>query len=119
MVVIYLSKHRNDIILILVAFITFFVGILLYLSFSDGDGQKAMVYSGEDLILEIDMSVDAEYTVTGVYTDMIIKVSDGRVKVLESGCYNQDCVLLGYRGNSGDIIACLPNNIFIRIVGDK
>lgn len=46
-----------------------------------------------------------------------IHVAQGRVWVHDSPCTNQVCVAMGVIHSSGQFVACLPNQVFVRITG--
>ena len=46
-----------------------------------------------------------------------IVVTDGGVRVSEADCASQTCVHSGIRRLPGDVIACLPHRLIIRIRG--
>ncbi|TVR61305.1 MAG: hypothetical protein EA426_03575 [Spirochaetaceae bacterium] len=46
-----------------------------------------------------------------------VEIDDGRVRVTEDPGYRQICVLQGGITRAGDWLACLPNQVFIRIEG--
>lgn len=47
-----------------------------------------------------------------------IQIADGQVLISHAPCANQRCRLTGPRKHTGDILACVPNRIFIHIQGD-
>lgn len=50
---------------------------------------------------------------------MVIEVYDGRIRVRESNCSNQICVNSGWIAHSGEVIACVPNQVMIEIKSEK
>jgi len=46
-----------------------------------------------------------------------IHVAQGRVWVHDSPCTNKVCITMGVISHSGQFVACLPNQVFVRIVG--
>lgn len=111
------TKIRNDIILI--AIILVIVGALFLVYFLNrSNGKRALIYHDSELILEVDLNTDREYIVKGDISSMIIVVNDGGIFVKESGCPNQTCVNEGSIMYSNEVIACLPNHIYIKIKED-
>lgn len=49
----------------------------------------------------------------------IIEAIDGRIRVKESDCPNQDCVQMGWVSRAPQQIVCLPYRIVIKIVADS
>lgn len=48
-----------------------------------------------------------------------IEIHDGRARFVSSPCTAQYCVRAGWLKNGGEIAACLPNGVSLRVVGDK
>jgi hypothetical protein len=48
-----------------------------------------------------------------------IEVRGGRVRVLSSPCPRQACRHGGWIGGAGEMIVCLPNEIVIRLSGQR
>ncbi len=46
-----------------------------------------------------------------------ILAEQGRIRFAESDCHNQICVYTGWISRSGQIAACLPNRILIKLEG--
>jgi len=49
--------------------------------------------------------------------NVTIEVRDGAIAITSSDCFGQDCVHTGFISRAGEISACLPNRILIRITG--
>jgi hypothetical protein len=54
-------------------------------------------------------------TIPGFLGDTVIKIENGRARILSSPCTNQTCVASGAIHNQGQWIACLPNGIFVSV----
>lgn len=48
-----------------------------------------------------------------------VEVRDGRVRFRSSPCRNQVCVHTGWLAQSGEVAACLPNRVSIRLIGGQ
>lgn len=46
-----------------------------------------------------------------------VVVKDKRVKITDSPCQQKVCVKMGWKYKRGEMIACLPNEVIIRIPG--
>ena len=47
----------------------------------------------------------------------LIRITENGVFIAEASCRNQNCVQSGKHFRPGQIIACLPNRVMIRLVG--
>jgi len=86
---------------------------------------RGMVDRGSGVLVEIDhrpvhmshLDQDELFTVQGDRGELVLEVSQQRVRVVRSDCPNQICVRTGWRSKAGDIIVCVPNRAVIRISG--
>ncbi|MNE50324.1 hypothetical protein D3C80_1448900 [compost metagenome] len=46
-----------------------------------------------------------------------LHVSEGGIEMLEADCPDKICLTFGHTHRKGDTIVCLPNRIFVEIVG--
>lgn len=72
---------------------------------------------GETLVfpLEEDRQVDVE----GPLGHSHIKIQDGKVMFVDSPCPEKICVATGWIGRSNQWAACLPNRIFVTVIGEQ
>lgn len=50
--------------------------------------------------------------------NIIIEITDNRVRVKKSDCPDKLCVKKGWIKNPGEFIICMPNKLVIQIIGD-
>lgn len=85
---------------------------------SAGVGQSVEISSpGGTTVVPI--SEDGRLTVEGASGPVEVEISDGTVRVAESGCPDQICVHTGAVSHAGATIACVPNRVVIRIRGGE
>lgn len=84
---------------------------------SDGVLWAKIEASGE--IWEMPLDRDNELVVTGPIGETRIIVEDGTVRVVDSDCRDKICVAMGRIEKPSAWIACLPNRVFISIVGRR
>ncbi len=63
------------------------------------------------------LSTDREVDAKGPLGTTIVSIKAGRVSVETSPCPNQTCVLAGSIDRGGQWVACLPNQVFVRLEG--
>ena len=106
--------NKNDFKLIVV--IVLIVGVLfLFRLINEHKANTALVYHGSEVILKIDLNINNEYTVNGDNGNVVIKVLDKKIKVVEENSPYHLCSKQGYISNSGESIICLPNRIIIEL----
>ncbi len=102
----------NDIILIIVLLL---IACLILIFNKKENGNQALVYYENDLILKIDLSQDNEYDVNGYNGNVHIIVKDNKIKVDEENSPKHICSKQGFISSSNETIVCLPNKIVIKI----
>lgn len=60
---------------------------------------------------------DREVEAKGPLGTTHIHIAQGKVFVHDSPCANQVCVAMGAIHETGQFVACLPNQVFVRITG--
>lgn len=65
----------------------------------------------------IDLSQDAVYPLDAAGGHLVVEVSGGAVRVRESDCPDQVCVLTGWISAPGDMLVCVPYRVVIQVVG--
>ena len=82
-----------------------------------GSSSQAAVSVGRHVVVTLPLDRDAEQTVRGRLGPVRLEVADGAIRVTESGCSQQLCVGMGARRRAGEMIACVPNALVVRLVG--
>lgn len=82
-----------------------------------GADAYAKVVDGDGNTYELPLSQDGETTVTSSLGTNVVEVQDGRVRVREADCPNQDCVEQEWISRSGQQIVCLPHKLTVDVVG--
>lgn len=106
--------NKNDFKLI---FIVLIVTSLLFVYYfaNKHPANQALVYRDSNLILTIDLSVDATYTVEGNNGPVTIKVWNHQIKVEQENSPYHLCSKQGYISEANESIICLPNHIVIEL----
>lgn len=86
-------------------------------AYAPGGGKPEVVISsgGSQWIYPLDR--EAEIPVPGPLGDTVVHIHGGAVRVESSPCKNQICVASGAISRPGQMIACLPNKVMVRIRG--
>ena len=82
---------------------------------------KAQVYQGGKLVRMIDLSTVTEpetFELDGAYHDFIT-VEPGRIRFVDADCPDKTCVHTGWIHEAGQIAACVPNRVMIKLVGQS
>ena len=84
-----------------------------------GAGGATAVISAPDGRTVVPLSDDADYRIAGAVSDLTVRVEQGSVSVVESDCPDQTCVHTGRVSSTGEVIACVPNRVVVRIGGER
>jgi hypothetical protein len=77
----------------------------------DGELVRTVALSAREQEIVLERENPAGYNV--------LQAGPQGIRMLEASCNNQDCVHAGMKSRSGDIIACLPHRLLIRLTGQK
>lgn len=86
------------------------------------------VYSGNSETISISITGDSgewiesldehkDIQVAGPLGTTIVHIEDGTVQITDSPCTNKLCIAMGSISMNAQWVACLPNNVFVRIQG--
>ena len=103
------------------------IGTLCVLSLASIPLLRMMTRQGTTVRIETDgklyataaLSQDQTLAVPGPLGKTIVEIHDGYMHVSESPCSNKLCIKTGKIHLTGQLIACLPNKVVARIVGDE
>ena len=111
---------KADFYIIGVVLLMALIGVVVFYIDSDNSGDvyaeiyvfgelihSVLLESGHDDILLENMNDGAN----------LIRITEDGVYIVEASCRNQNCVLSGKHFRPGQVIACLPNRVMIRLVG--
>jgi hypothetical protein len=80
--------------------------------------RRAIVTVGRATVVELPLDRDAGITVHGRLGDVRLAVEEGAIRVAASGCPQKVCLRSGARRHAGEILACVPNELVVRLVGE-
>lgn len=106
--------HKWDLLLV-AAFITVSVISWLITGPLKKDGAYVSVRQGQKLIGVYSLKEDAEYEINTFYGANTLVIDNGRAYVKDATCKDHICVKEGKISKKGDMIICLPNELFIEI----
>lgn len=113
-----MKLRKGDIALIMIIILA--AGAWLIWPTDSQPGAHAQVRVGNELIMEIDLSLDGLYPVQGIPGAGILEVADGRIRMQEMSrdiCPNGICCrITGWIESTVQNIVCLPNLIVVSLV---
>ena len=82
-----------------------------------GTATQAVVTVAGSTWRTLDLRQDGVYPVEPAGGHLVVEVAGGAVRVRESDCPDQICVLTGWISAPGDMIVCVPYRVVIQVVG--
>lgn len=111
------GKRRKiiaDLILIFcVALIALSVFLVAYLTSKDGEYAVVRIGDGEKMYYSL--KTDGKYPILGGKNVLIVK--DGEAYMSHADCPDKTCVRTGKISKTGQNIVCLPNKVYVSIIG--
>jgi hypothetical protein len=80
-------------------------------------GADAVVVTGPEGTSTLSLHEDCELEVDGDLGSVTVRILDGRVSVVQSGCPDMTCVRSGPISAPGSVVACVPNGVVLRVEG--
>ena len=110
---------RNDLIVIISLLLVTVISIVCVLCFRQKKNLVAKIYVQNDVVETVVLSkkMDKSFVVHGLKGDVHVHTYNGKIAVVKSNCPHQDCVKMGYVGESGRPIICAYNAVYITIDG--
>ncbi len=110
-------KPRSGDFVLIGLFVLLGVFLLLMFTTRTGRGGTVVISQEGTVLWRVPLDVDGQWAVSGVCRNVIC-VREGAVFVSEATCPDQDCVRMGPVSKPGQVIACLPNRLLIRVEGE-
>ena len=106
-------------------FVDFFVyflivlisGLVLFIHFNNGVGNKAAIYINNKLVQIVSLKKNNIYSFDTKLGKYVVEVKDGKIGVKETHCSEKICQKMGFINHKGDEIICIPNRVLIKILG--
>lgn len=88
------------------------------LPLSQGAGVQVVVSSDDNILFVAPLNQDQLVELSGPLGITRLQISAGAAQVLSSPCTQKICIGMGQVRHSGDLLACVPNRLVIRIEGE-
>lgn len=80
-------------------------------------GARLVVERDGKIIYTAPLDVDRQVEVEGRLGEALLVIKSGQVCFREAPCPNRVCIGMGEVSRSGDLLACVPNGLLVRIEG--
>lgn len=86
-------------------------------------GEKYLEISVKgELFKTLPLKEDSKEETLNINTDLgvnIVKISNGRVGIVDANCPDELCIKDGFISQPGEMLVCLPNKLVLEIKGQK
>lgn len=109
---------RNDLIMIISLIATFAIALVVLYFTRTSANLVATVYVQNNVVKRVNLNgEDQEFTIKGKNGDLTVEVLNKKIAVTKSNCPHQDCVKIGFVGETNRPIICAYNEVYIKIEG--
>lgn len=81
------------------------------------EGARLVVERQGEIIFTAPLKTDREVRLSGQLGESLLVIKSGRVRFREAPCQNRVCIGMGEVSRSGELLACVPNGLLLRIEG--
>jgi hypothetical protein len=82
-------------------------------------GERLIAESGGKVVFTAPLGTDRTFSLHGPLGETAVALRGGKARILDSPCAHKVCMGMGEVGRSGQILACVPNRLLLRIEGGK
>jgi hypothetical protein len=90
----------------------------LFWSLGRGPGAQVVIYTGETLAFVGPLNQERQLAFEGPLGITQVEIAHEAVRVTDSPCPRKVCIGMGEVQRSGDLLACVPNRLVVRIEGE-
>ncbi|MBE0599470.1 MAG: NusG domain II-containing protein [Desulfuromonadales bacterium] len=80
-------------------------------------GERLLVERDGRLLFTAPLAADREVSLSGPLGQTVLVIRQGGARIVRSPCPHQDCLAMGPARHHGDLLACVPNRLLVRIEG--
>ncbi len=99
------------------------VAVLVALSFllplRQNAGARVVVSSDDRIVFVASLDKDQRVELDGPLGITILQIENGAARIISSPCSQKICIGMGEARYSGDLLACVPNQLVITIEGNS
>ncbi len=103
----------------LIAFTILAAVASLWLTIGRPAGQNVVIYEGDKIIFTAPLSQQRSIVLHGPLGETQVEIVAGQVRITSSPCPRKICIGMGEIHRSGDLLACVPNRVVVRIEGEE
>jgi hypothetical protein len=82
-------------------------------------GERVVVERGGRILFTAPLDEDRTVSLPGSLGETVLSVHDGRACIVSSPCPLKICMGMGEVSRAGELLACVPNELLVRIEGGQ
>ncbi|MEJ2200822.1 MAG: NusG domain II-containing protein [Desulfuromonadaceae bacterium] len=82
-------------------------------------GTRVVVERQGQVIFSAPLGVDRTVTLNGPLGETQLRIRDGHAGIISSPCAHKVCIGMGQIAQQGELLACVPNDLLVRIEGQE
>ena len=82
------------------------------------EGSWVIVEVNQNEVARLPLATDQTTNIKGLLGITAIEIKKSQVRIIRSPCKNKICIKSGYIRYADRIVACIPNRIVVRIIGE-
>ncbi len=80
-------------------------------------GERVVVEQGGRVVFTAPLGADRTVSLPGPLGETVVVIRGGRVCIAAASCPNKVCMGMGEVARQGELLACVPNALLVRIEG--
>jgi hypothetical protein len=90
---------------------------LIPLQFCRQPGRSVIAEVAGKVVFSAPLDRAQQVELSGPLGKTLLRIADGQARILASPCPNKLCIGMGQVSRSGELLACVPNRVLVRIEG--
>jgi hypothetical protein len=109
---------RADWIVLIIA-LALLPAVYIYNWSADTRATQARITDAQQHTHTIMLDHDQIIHVHGKLGDSVLQVQNGKIRFIKSPCTTKFCIHSGWLKFNGDVMACLPNGVYVEVSGGE
>lgn len=110
---------KGDVVLLIILIVAAFFSWFLFMPGRSTENAVVVISVDKEVYGEYPLNEDKGIQVRNGAETNYVEIKDGKVRVIQASCHNQDCVHQRAISKENESIICLPNKVIVTIRGGE